>query len=138
MLYLATAPPLGLQNTTGCTCTTAHAVPSQVSSRSASELLQQITPFLGAMEVDLSISQHPPIPIVGLLSYSNMSLLLSSFPIPKVPFALVTYRKGCCKCSFWRQTRSHKTKLRVKTKQCFPFLKVSLTRVMQAGRESLH
>lgn len=39
MLCLATAPPLGLQNTSGCICTTAQAVPTQVSSRIATELL---------------------------------------------------------------------------------------------------
>lgn len=34
----------------------------------------------------------------------------SAFPVPEVPFAVVTYRVGCSKC-FWRQTWSQKTKL---------------------------
>lgn len=82
--------------------------------------LQDVTPFIrpsqtsvlswGAVRADLTITWHLPAPIVGRVSHSDMSVTLIFSSVRSQPFTLVIYRKGCCKCSFCRQTRSQKTK----------------------------
>lgn len=64
----------------------------------------------GAVRVDLTIIWHLPTPVMGLVSYSNMNVTFISSSAWGQHFTLVIYRKGCCKCSFCRQTRSQKTK----------------------------
>ena len=116
MLCLAAAPPLGLQNTTGCTCTTAGAVPSQASSRSTPEPLAADCTFPRCYESRSEYNQTPSSSHCGSGVIFKHECYVHLWL--EVPLALVIYRKGCCKHSFWRQTRSQKTK--VKPKQCFP------------------